>query len=38
MLTQNCDTHPLVNLFHKPDPAVPADIAAVYDDIAVFVG
>jgi putative SOS response-associated peptidase YedK len=25
MLTQNCDAHPLLNLFHKPDPALPAD-------------
>lgn len=25
MLTQNCDAHPLLNLFHKPDPALPPD-------------
>lgn len=25
MLTQNCDAHPLLNVFHKPDPALPAD-------------
>jgi putative SOS response-associated peptidase YedK len=25
MLTQNCDEHPLLNLFHKPDPKLPAD-------------
>lgn len=23
MLTQNCDAHPLLNKFHKPDPALP---------------
>ena len=25
MLTQNCDAHPLLKLFHKPDPKLPAD-------------
>jgi len=25
MLTQNCDAHPLLNRFHKPDPKLPAD-------------
>lgn len=25
MLTQNCDAHPLVNRFHKPDPDLPPD-------------
>lgn len=25
MLTQNCDAHPLLNRFHKPDPSLPAD-------------
>jgi hypothetical protein len=25
MLTQNCDAHPLLRMFHKPDPALPAD-------------
>ena len=25
MLTHNCDAHPLLNIFHKPDPALPAD-------------
>jgi putative SOS response-associated peptidase YedK len=25
MLTQNCDAHPFLNLFHKPDPALPPD-------------
>lgn len=25
MLTQNCDTHPLLRLFHKPDPDLPPD-------------
>lgn len=25
MLTQNCDTHPLLNRFHKPDAALPPD-------------
>lgn len=25
MLTQNCDAHPLLRVFHKPDPALPAD-------------
>jgi putative SOS response-associated peptidase YedK len=25
MLTQNCDQHPLLNRFHKPDPSLPAD-------------
>lgn len=25
MLTQNCDEHPLLNMFHKPDPKLPAD-------------
>jgi putative SOS response-associated peptidase YedK len=25
MLTQNCDSHPLLKKFHKPDPALPAD-------------
>jgi putative SOS response-associated peptidase YedK len=25
MLTQNCDAHPLLRQFHKPDPSLPAD-------------
>ncbi len=25
MLTQNCDSHPLLRLMHKPDPKLPAD-------------
>ncbi|WP_439587656.1 SOS response-associated peptidase [Hydrogenophaga sp.] len=25
MITQNCDTHPLLKLMHKPDPKLPAD-------------
>jgi putative SOS response-associated peptidase YedK len=25
LLTQNCDAHPLLNLMHKPDPALPPD-------------
>jgi putative SOS response-associated peptidase YedK len=25
MLTQNCDTHPLLNRMHKPDPSLPPD-------------
>lgn len=25
MLTMNCDGHPLLNRFHKPDPSAPAD-------------
>jgi putative SOS response-associated peptidase YedK len=25
MLTQNCDEHPLLRAFHKPDPALPPD-------------
>lgn len=25
MITQNCDTHPLLNKFHKPDPKLPSD-------------
>lgn len=25
MLTQNCDSHPLLKLMHKPDPFLPAD-------------
>ncbi len=25
MLTMNCDAHPLLKLFHKPDPTLPAD-------------
>lgn len=25
MLTQNCDAHPLLRQFHKPDPNLPAD-------------
>lgn len=25
MFTQNCDAHPLLNRFHKPDPALPPD-------------
>lgn len=25
MLTQNCDAHPLLKLFHKPDPKLPGD-------------
>ena len=25
MLTQNCDSHPLLSLMHKPDPALPPD-------------
>lgn len=25
MLTQNCDAHSMLNRFHKPDPALPAD-------------
>jgi len=25
MLTQNCDAHPLLNRFHKPEPDLPAD-------------
>jgi putative SOS response-associated peptidase YedK len=25
MLTMNCDAHPLLNQFHKPDPDLPAD-------------
>lgn len=24
MLTQNCDAQPLLRLFHKPDPTLPA--------------
>lgn len=29
MLTQNCDGHPLLSLFHKPDGSVPPDKRAV---------
>jgi hypothetical protein len=25
MLTQNCDSHPLLSLMHRPDPKLPAD-------------
>lgn len=25
MLTQNCDGHPLLSRFHKPDPKLPTD-------------
>lgn len=25
MLTMNCDVHPLLKLFHKPDPKLPPD-------------
>jgi hypothetical protein len=25
MLTQNCDSHPLLALMHKPDPSLPPD-------------
>lgn len=25
MLTQNCDAHPLLNRFHKPEPDLPPD-------------
>ena len=25
MITQNCDAHPLLNKFHKPDPKLPSD-------------
>jgi putative SOS response-associated peptidase YedK len=38
MLTQNCDAHPFLNRFHKPDPALPADAQDKRSVIAIEAG